>query len=106
MSSMQAVRRLSPVIVLLALSAPLMGQHKVRLKAPVDLLLGPYVGQDTTVQAAPFLPSFDPGRLPLFCKWEHRMGAASKYNVKVRLGDVDEVDRLKGKGVKLTPRNP
>ena len=36
--------------------------------------------------------------LPFFCKMEVHMEKATRFPVKVRLGDIDRVDFLEGKG--------
>ena len=42
---------------------------------------------------------FNANSLPIFCKFEHLLGKNSNYNIKMRLGDVQYVDRLEGKGL-------
>ena len=40
---------------------------------------------------------FDVDRLPLFCKFEHKISQKSKLNVRMRLGSLDYVNKLEGK---------
>jgi|GEM_PF-397188 len=36
--------------------------------------------------------------LPIFCKIEHKLAKSSKVNVMMRLGSLDYVNKLEGKG--------
>ena len=41
---------------------------------------------------------FNVGTLPFFCKMEHKLSAKAKIPVRIRLGSLDYVNRLEGKG--------
>ena len=40
---------------------------------------------------------FDADKLPIFCKFEHKLSQKSKINVRMRLGSLDYVNKLEGK---------
>ena len=40
---------------------------------------------------------FDVDRLPIFCKFEHKLAKSSNVNVMMRLGSLDYVNKLEGK---------
>lgn len=40
---------------------------------------------------------FDADKLPLFCKFEHKLSQKSNVNLRMRLGSLDYVNKLEGK---------
>lgn len=50
------------------------------------------------VPSSIFLPQWTAEELPFFCKIEHKWGKKSRVPLKFRLGSVEYVDRLEGKG--------
>ena len=40
---------------------------------------------------------FDVEKLPIFCKFEHKISQKSKLNLRMRLGSLDYVNKLEGK---------
>ena len=42
--------------------------------------------------------NFNHNLFPIFCKIEHKMSVNAKMPIRIRLGSVDYVDKLEGKG--------
>lgn len=43
------------------------------------------------------IPGFKASELPLFCKFEYKMEKSSKLNLRMRLGDLNYVNKLENK---------
>ncbi len=76
-------------------------QHSMRFYLPFRhnyLPLDRYTFNRFTNQPQTDIPNpYRYEHLPIFCKFEVKMEQATKFPVKVRLGDVEYVDRLEGK---------
>ncbi len=58
---------------------------------------------EDVLKIAGFLENFNHKSMPFFCEIEFQMEQASGFPVKFRLGDVQYVDRLEGKGNYVAP---
>ena len=68
---------------------------KIELKSSMDIhLQAPQTKYISIVQPKVFSVQ----KLPLFCKIEHKLAKSSKVNVMMRLGSLDYVNKLEGKG--------
>lgn len=57
-----------------------------------------YAGSGYTVKTEMDIPNLHKyEHLPIFCKFEVKMEQAARFPIKMRLGDVEYVDRLEGK---------
>ena len=70
-------------------------QIKFKLISPLDLLYKVPESQATTIIKQRSI--FDANQLPLFCKIEHKLSKKSNVNLRMRLGNLDYVNKLEGK---------
>jgi hypothetical protein len=73
----------------------------------IDLLMPMPVQDSCSLSKLPVSPlsqQFEAQNLPIFCKFEHLLGKNANYNIKMRLGDVQYVDQLEGKGISHYPK--
>lgn len=68
---------------------------KITLVPSLDLL--GYLPEEITLKVKPQPTIFDENKLPLFCKFEHKLAKSSKVNLRMRLGSLDYVNKLEGK---------
>jgi len=69
--------------------------YKFKLISPLDLLYKVPESQSTTIIKQRSI--FDANKLPLFCKIEHKLSKKSNVNLRMRLGNLDYVNKLEGK---------
>ncbi len=68
---------------------------KFKLISPLDLH---FKLPETNITNSIKQPSiFHADKLPLFCKFEHKLSKSSKVNLRMRLGSLDYVNKLEGK---------
>lgn len=77
---------------------PIGGQFLLELTDPSLRLFSPKNWAAPTAQSCVVLPRWSAAELPLFCKIEHQIGRRLPMPFKFRLGSVDYVDWLEGKG--------
>jgi len=80
---------------LTAQTAPSPKKSKIVLKSSLDRLS--LEAPKTTPQVKQ-RKVFSVESLPIFCKIEHKLAKSSKVNVMMRLGSLDYVNKLEGKG--------
>jgi hypothetical protein len=101
----QYIKEIGLLIFLVLLESQIYGQlnafpitennRKFTLVSTLDLLAKL---PDTYIQPLQKQKSiFDVDKLPLFCKFEHKLYLKSKLNIRVRLGSLDYVNKLEGK---------
>jgi len=69
---------------------------KIELVSPLDRLYPEKTPDKKSVVKQRLVFSVE--KLPLFCKIEHKLAKSSKVNVMMRLGSLDYVNKLEGKG--------
>lgn len=79
---------------------PIYGQvatptYDIRSTFRLDRLIYTPVHSDSTLVKSPMY--FNADKLPFFCKMEHRVDQKLPFNVRLRLGSVEYVDRLEKK---------
>lgn len=80
---------------------PVGGRFLLELADPSLRLFSPKNWAAPTVQSCVVLPRWSAAELPLFCKIEHQIGRRLPMPFKFRLGSVEYVDWLEGKGRQL-----
>lgn len=97
------ISKSSFVFILMLGTSYLFAQNVNTLASPLDLLMPLSKMDSTLIENESLLINpkvYSVSKLPIFCKIEHKLGKNAGYNLKMRLGDVDYVDRLEGKGIK------
>jgi hypothetical protein len=109
MKSRSSVLSIAAALALLLAAAPLAAQVPGLRYEPLPLVVSSPFAPSllAALPTAPSAPLQAPATMPkayaydelgLFCKWEVKMEKSARLPIKVRLGEVQYVERMEGKG--------
>ena len=86
-------------ILVMTISHATYGQSdSIQIKLPdLKVMFKPELFKDLGTKTPTLIHQVNHNSFPIFCKIEHKMSLNARVPVRIRLGNVDYVDRLEGK---------